>query len=98
MEFDEFIGRGNSTRMISEPAYSMIDSFADELHKHLNDWIDEFMAHYSGFIGDCEIDQGTSMTRFNQLVDLARNNYPNDKDGKLQWVWWWLYAALLTNL
>ena len=73
--------------MISEPAYSMIDSFADELHKHLNDWIDEFMAHYSGFVGDCEIDQGTSMTRFNQLVDLARNNYPNDKDGKLQWVW-----------
>jgi len=73
--------------MFLQPTENIIDKFADKLHNYLNQWLDEYLAQAAHFVLACEEDQGTTKTRFNHLVDLARNAYPTDKKGKLQWIW-----------
>ncbi len=88
--------------MFLEPAADIIDAFADKLHTDLNAWIDEILSEHTAFILNCELEQGTTNTRFNHLLNLARHNYPIDAKGKLQWVWLVslassTYSALLKN-
>lgn len=73
--------------MFLEPAADIIDEFADNLHAKLNSWVDVVLSEYNALVLTCETAQATSATRFNHLVDLARESYPNDAKGKLQWVW-----------
>ena len=72
--------------MFLEPAEDIIDTFADKLHSELNKWIDQILLHANSLVLSCEAVQGTRNTRFNQLVNLARNSYPASKIEKLQWV------------
>ncbi len=88
--------------MFLEPAADIIDNFADKLHSDLNFWVDEILSEHKAFVLDCEVEQGTTNTRFNHLVNLARHNFPKDAKGKLQWVWLVSlasasYSALLKN-
>ena len=88
--------------MFLEPAADIIDNFADKLHSDLNSWIDEILLEHSAFVLNCEVEQETTNTRFNHLLNLARHNYPKDAKGKLQWVWLVslasaTYSALLKN-
>jgi len=88
--------------MFLEPAVDIIDGFADDLHAKLNSWVDVILTQYSALVLNCENEQATSSTRFNHLVDLARNSYPGEAKGKLQWVWLVAlasstYSALLKN-
>ena len=88
--------------MFLEPAADIIDIFADKLHVELNSWVDQILAEAKALVQMCEVEQGTANTRFNQLVDLARNSYPTDAKGKLQWVWLVAlasssYSSLLKN-
>ena len=73
--------------MMGSSAESFIGTFANQVRKSLNQWIDVYMEVYANYVHDCEVELGTDKTRFNQLVDLARNTYPEDNIGKLQWVW-----------
>ena len=88
--------------MFLEPAGEIIHEFADNLHARLNSWVDIILTEYDALVLNCEAQQGTSTTRFNHLVDLARNSYPDDGKGKLQWVWLvalasTTYSTLLKN-
>ena len=88
--------------MFLEPAEDIIDTFADKLHSELNKWIDQILLHANSLVLSCEAVQGTRNTRFNQLVNLARNSYPASKIEKLQWVWLvslasTSYSSLLKN-
>ena len=88
--------------MFLEPAAGIIDEFADNLYAKLNSWVDVILTEYNALVLNCEAEQATSTTRFNHLVDLARNSYPSDAKGKLQWVWLvalasTTYSTLLKN-
>jgi superfamily I DNA/RNA helicase len=73
--------------MIGEPAAEFIEPFNNQIRELLNQYIDLYMEHYSSYVLDCESKIETNKTRFNQLVELVRNAFPEDNIGKLQWGW-----------
>ncbi len=73
--------------LIGKPAETFIDGLCTELRAVLNNWLDIYLQHHGEFILSFEQEIDSDRTRFNQLVDLARNIYPHDNIGKLQWVW-----------
>ena len=54
-----------------------------------------YLEHHLHYILACEQQIESESTRFNQLVELARNIHPDDSIGKLQWVW--LVAVCCTS-
>ena len=81
--------------LIGQPAEPFIDELCTELRGVLNSWLDVYLEHHLHYILACEQQIESESTRFNQLVELARNIHPEDSIGKLQWVW--LVAVCCTS-
>ena len=81
--------------LIGNPAEHFIDSICAELREVLNNWLDIYLEYHADFIISLEQEIDSDRTRFNQLVELARNVHPSDKIGKLQW--FWLVAVTCTS-
>jgi hypothetical protein len=81
--------------LIGRPAESFIDNLCTELRGVLNNWLDTYLEQHGEFILPFEQEIDSDRTRFNQLVELARNIHPDDNIGKLQW--FWLVAVSCTS-
>ncbi len=81
--------------LIGNPAEHFIDSLCAELREVLNNWLDIYLEYHADFIISLEQEIDSDRTRFNQLVELARNVHPSDNIGKLQW--FWLVAVTCTS-
>ena len=92
---DELVDPEIILDLIGKPAESFIDSLCTELRDVLNNWIDVYLEHHGEYILSLEQEIDSDRTRFNQLVELARNIHPDDSIGKLQW--FWLVAVSCTS-
>ena len=59
--------------LIGNPAEHFIDSLCAELREVLNNWLDIYLEYHADFIISLEQEIDSDRTRFNQLVELARN-------------------------
>ena len=74
-------------QMMVEPVQNEVLDFATKLKDYLLNWTNLFTQYSAYYVTAAEILQGTSQTRFNHLLQLAREPLPVDATNQLQWVW-----------
>ena len=74
-------------QMMVEPVQDQVLAFATQLKAHLLNWTNLYSQYSANYVTAAEIKQGTSQTRFNHLLQLAREPLPVDATNQLQWVW-----------
>ena len=72
---DELVDPEIILDLIGKPASVSSTAFA-ELRDVLNNWIDVYLEHHGEYILSLEQEIDSDRTRFNQLVELARNIHP----------------------
>ncbi|MCS5533911.1 MAG: UvrD-helicase domain-containing protein [Candidatus Poseidoniaceae archaeon] len=74
-------------QMMVEPVQHEVLDFATKLKEHLLNWTNIFTQYSANYVTAAEVLQGTNQTRFNHLLQLARDPLPVDATNQLQWVW-----------
>ena len=84
-------------QMIVEPVQNEAFAFATKLQGHLKEWTQLFLQYDASYLGVAENEQGTELTRFRHLQQLAGEPLPTDATQQIQWVWLVAIAAASWN-
>ena len=71
--------------MILQECQHLVNPVVEDVYAILNEWVDVFLQYHSIFVAPAQIE--TTSTRFNQLVDLAREALPGAPIERLQWLY-----------
>lgn len=74
-------------QMIVEPVQNEITQFATKLQGYLLQWTDLMTQYSANYVTAAENLQGSNLTRFNHLLQLARDPLPTGPSQQMQWVW-----------
>ena len=74
-------------QMMVDPVQHEVLDFATKLKDHLLNWTNLFTQYSANYVTAAETLQGTNQTRFNHLLQLAREPLPVGATNQLQWVW-----------
>lgn len=73
--------------MFFEPVRDIAVEYTQILQGLLVQWTDHFLVYSTHYVAPCELEIGTSLTRFNHLTNLARKPLPENPIECIQWVW-----------
>jgi ATP-dependent exoDNAse (exonuclease V) beta subunit len=74
-------------QMIVEPVQNEVLGLATELQDNLLNWTNVFTQYSANYVSAAEVVHGTQQTRFNHLLQLAREPLPTEATHLIQWVW-----------
>ena len=74
-------------QMMVEPVQDKALAFATKLQDYLKDWTKLFLNYDASYLEAAEKEQGTQLTRFRHLQQLADEPLPTDSTQLIQWVW-----------
>ena len=82
-------------QMMVEPVQDEALVFATKLQGNLKEWTGLFLQYDASYLKEAEKQQGTHLTRFRHLQQLANEPLPTDATQQIQWVW--LVAIAVVN-
>ena len=84
-------------QMMVEPVQDEALAFATKLQGHLKEWTELFLQYDASYLKEAEKEQGTHLTRFRHLQQLANEPLPTDATQQIQWVWLVAIAVVIGN-